>query len=199
MNYGVKHLTFSNVQLFYNWLIENNITQFRIADAIAVSGYNKIIYDINVNGEYGKYYILERFDKVKLLLHNTELMDVMTNLSVYENGVITNAKIQRDWDIGSYIQITKSEYTSKNYVPSIGSIKYHISHWGNKKEWDINRNVVKIVKTRMTKTEFNNLQAKLKLLGAKNMIVDLNTLAVLNNRNIDIFTCQSSVNNLRII
>jgi hypothetical protein len=192
---GIKRLDFANAQLFVNWIKEQDIIQFRISDAIIVSGYNKVTHYIYIKGDSEKYFIIKRFDGANILLHNNELINAIRDMNPYmcsSKGVITNAKVNQD-SSGKFIEITKYSCTVKDYIPTLYGIQYHIGHWYKNTEWNAYGNEFKIEETKMRKQDLINLQSKLNMIGAPNIIVDLNTLAALKDRVIHLYTCQSNI------
>jgi hypothetical protein len=161
-------------------------------------GYNRIIAHIITTYNDAEYYVVERFDKHRSLLTKEGFRVIYIVSSVYKIGIIANATIEFDRDLGNMsipnysAMITKMNVTQKakisqkSYKATSSAISEMCSRLlGYRESYNFT-----VKKTNMTKGEYKGLLNKLHIMGATVYIVELNTLAVVFNDKIELYSMQ---------
>jgi hypothetical protein len=187
---AVKQLDFKGYSTMLSWCHENRIKTGSLDSA--VYGYNTITHVLKVKHWTVSstideiFYIVRRFDGVKLLIMDKSLINIISDMDKLRNCTISNLVKT----FANDCIITDLKLHAKDYEPNIIGIML----WAlNIEGWKDIEYAPIIVKTAMTKTEFSNLQSKLKIMGTKYKIMDLNTLAVKNGNKMLIYTRQKNV------
>jgi hypothetical protein len=163
---------------------------------INLYGYNKVIYEC-VNTQYNtRFYVIDMFDKKKVLFTEDLLMNRFSELSNYESeGIIVNM-IMKNKKNHENIGVIVDEHTvsKREYIPTVSSIMNYLNIDKRLLEvGHLNHNSAHVVQTGMTVDQFDGLRAKLSMIGIVGTIVDLNTLAVIKDYEVYLYTRQKNI------
>jgi uncharacterized protein len=171
-------------------------------------GYNKVVYEcINTESDT-RFYVVEMYDGRNVLFAEEVLMNNLVTLIEYDaEGVVTNMQIERKWVevegkngyrnrlVKEYGVILNKDLVSKrDYIPTLSSIRFNLNM--NKdlfKVGHVKSNEINVVGTGMTIEQFNKTQVKINMIGATCAIADLNTLAVVRDYEIYVYTRQKDI------
>jgi hypothetical protein len=182
----------------YNWTEKHKAPI--VSKKVDITGYNRITHEIIIKlGNY-RFYVIERFDGVKVTVNDSMLYWAVVNKVMRRNdGKIVNAHLQHtyssDYTSSEYVLISDTgEISKRSYIPNMINIREYIANYGNDQfgsaAFDGN---VTIVKLKMTKEEFENLIPKLRLLGFPTMLVDLNTVATVQDNTLKLYSRQRAI------
>jgi hypothetical protein len=154
-----------------------------------ISGYNKIIrYILIDNGATRRYIIiLERFDGKRSWYYDSEFRDKYLEVTSISNACcIVNLKINKN----SYKITNKASIDTSEYIPSKSSIIRFIQmEYGRY----IDSHSVKLIKDSMTMDEIGIVVKKAHFLGYFCEIADLNTIIIIVNGTVNVYTMQGGL------
>jgi hypothetical protein len=196
LSHHITDLVFKDYTEFNAWGIKNNVSGVQYEQ---LTGFNKVTHRILISEYDAYYYILRRFDGYTFSFNEMQLVNNALEADSVSFGQIANVTLRQGIDnkgrdfINLYI--VDNRINTRTYIPALTSINSYIA----KSKSDvigllaIEYSNYKVAKTKMTKQEFVGLQAKLNMSGVPSMVVDLNTLAIVQNNKILIYTRQKGI------
>jgi hypothetical protein len=199
----IKRIHLKNSLELKSWSEKNNVilTTF---PSFKLVGYNKIIYDVTVEEtdtwyvKDERFFVIERFDKVKNLLSAKNIEYLIIATPQFTVGEIVNTELhtyESSDSFKGYAEkdvIINDKISAKSYIPSKNGIINYINE-SNSLEWKLASNDIKVAQTNMNKKQFDSLVAKLRMVGAPTMLVDINTVATINNQEMVLYTRQNRI------
>jgi hypothetical protein len=173
-------------------------------------GYNRIKQQVDVLNTDSTFYIMERFDGFKSLISGEKLLWGIKHARDNQQAVVANTKLVSTKYMDGTKQSEhavisdKDEIKKSTYIPNIRGIekyidnygnelfKYTMSHNYNSSFFESDSNSI-VEKTKMTKQEFDSLIPKMNMIGIPTMLVELNTIASIQDNMIKIYTKQKSI------
>jgi hypothetical protein len=184
---NVKIIKFSSYTKFEQWRHKNNI---KYENNMSIIGYNRLILIAKVGDKESVYCILERFDGLR---YTVRINNYTIKRLIY--GQIVNVSISEKHEVNNsyYTSYDNYEiYTHKDfeYTPSYKSI---ITYCIKCNIGDFNKESIQVKQTQMSQEQFDGLIAKLKITGAQYNLVDYNTIGVINEEKLSIYTMQQKI------
>jgi hypothetical protein len=192
MNYNVERITLFERKDLTAWTNDRNI-KFCNYITSKISGFNIVICEIKMINPEITHYVIERFDKLRFIMNKDSLLDAFCDIRDFSIGTVANIQVCGD-DIVVLDEFVGVEY----YTPTVRNIKTYLRSIEANKMWRSPKNKYVVRQTGMSIQHIEQLRAKLSLIGVPNMIVDINTLAVLKDNTIILYTCQSEIINKRV-
>jgi hypothetical protein len=185
----VEKIGFKDFIELNRWCSHNNVGDGETSDII---GYCEIVQEL-VIGHYSSHveYVIKRFDGKKFHIRADTLERFfITHGSSYTIVNLTKEDCRNDYLGWIVTIIDKDKMTTRQHKPSFSMIREYLYSI-----YSFNPPVFEYetVKTKMKKEEFNNLVAKLRMIGAKFNIVDINTVGLMQGYKLLLYTRQKEI------
>jgi hypothetical protein len=179
-----------------------------LCDSDKVFGYNRVIAVVDITKNSERFYIFERFDGKRFIITSYQDMIKLYQKEDTLFGDIVNIEIHNKKEGTDKVKILDHHCIPlKKYCPTITGITKYIEHEYYTsterntafkifyKPFCVNHDTVFNIKSNTSLEDINNMRSKLKLLGVPNILVDINTVAILNNggKEVILYTAQPNI------
>jgi hypothetical protein len=169
--------------------------KIQVTTSSYIVGFNKVIYKVHVQEHLQLYFVVQRFDGVTVMLNRYQFINSVINEKSIGYGQISNAMIRSNLSEENNILIVDNRINTKTYIPCLRSIVAFLTYANEDKFMILAVDKTNFVaaRTGMTKQDFDSIRAKFNMLGTKNIMVDLNTIAIMNKNKILLYTRQKGI------
>jgi hypothetical protein len=208
---NVQNIEIKSERLLKKFLKENKINIFSGGYYDCMIGYNEVTHIVHINGTDSMGFIIKRFDDYKYYIGNAR--ELMEQFMAWSTGDIVNLnitlRVPDNINTAKTVSIARTPcIILDNYCPTMEAIEKKLLYEKEIKPWNdfyaeecknsiwrkLKLNEMAIEKNEgLSGIQFEALYSKLHIIGKKYLLVDVNTLLIINNDKAIICTMQPHI------